>query len=528
MGRNSFNTIAAILLFCMLWQTTDAQNPSTYQPKIEYCNCDFKVDSHFLQLASGRFKPDSIFRLQTDSSFKTTCGYLIVPERRIQNQEYRRYEKKQKKKAETVRNTVKLPFIILHSKNSDKAKDPVLYTSGGPGNSSLSWINGMTRSGIIQQRDVIAFEQRGTRFALPYIRNFELDDAIRESYSKNLNKDSMVLAGLRRYKQELQQRGVDINGYNSDESTADIIDLLKELKIDSVNLYGGSYSASLMLSVLKRSPERVRSLVLDSPLPNFTAIDEDEPANFMEALNKLFQYVANDSSEAKLYPGLREKFHSYFMSITGKSFLHPYAKSGSTDTTKIAYGTNDLLLIIVNSMLSPGFLEKTPAIIQQVINGDHYALIQHRLDRIFNAFTAPDGMRISVYCADEATYQSQQVLEDLYRMYPYLEGFRINDVYKTMCDFWDVAPVAKSSTEPYYSDRPALIADGELDPSCNPLYVQQLMHYMPNAQGFLFKKRGHGVGGKEFYGMIDVFLANPFQEIKPTGEYTSKYLPPPS
>lgn len=45
-----------------------------------------------------------------------------------------------------------------------KKKDPVLFTSGGPGNSSLGWINGMTKSSILKDRDCIAFEQRGTRF----------------------------------------------------------------------------------------------------------------------------------------------------------------------------------------------------------------------------------------------------------------------------------------------------------------------------------------------------------------------------
>jgi hypothetical protein len=129
-----------------------------------------------------------------DSSFHTHCAYMLVPEnRRKQNSPL-----------------IKVAFIVLESKNPVKREDPVLFTGGGPGNSSLGLAAGVTKSTLIRDRDFIAFEQRGTRYAVPYLRYFDLDTALKQSYRNNLNKDSMWLAGVKRYKQTLKAKGIDL------------------------------------------------------------------------------------------------------------------------------------------------------------------------------------------------------------------------------------------------------------------------------------------------------------------------------
>jgi pimeloyl-ACP methyl ester carboxylesterase len=465
-----------IILLTCAFRITCAQKTRLYTPAIEPCECQVKIDS----------------------SFKTQCAYLIVPENR---------NKLNSK-------LIKLPFIVVESKNPAKRKDPVLFTSGGPGNSSLGWATGITRSTIINDRDCIAFEQRGTKYALPYLRLFELDTAIKESYRKNLSKDSMVVEGVKRYKKKLQEKGIDLSGYNSDETVADIHDLLKTLRIDSVNLFGGSYSGGLMLAVLQKDPERIRSLVLDSPLPMFVAIDEDEPANFMEALHVLSLHCEKDSADKELYGSLEEKFTQYFTSITGKIFYMPYVERGTVDTLRVQYTKNELLDVIVNSMLDFTKIKDVPFIITEMIKGKHGIYIKSKLDDIFNKNQAPDGMRISVYCADQSAYNNEDVMRQLYKTYPFLDGYRINNVYKLMCDAWQVPPIKPTTKQPFYSNKPLLSADGEMDPACRPLYMDLIHHYMPNSQRLLFINRSHGVGGKGFYDITQQFLDNPYKRIQ--------------
>jgi pimeloyl-ACP methyl ester carboxylesterase len=431
-----------------------------------------------------------------DSSFHTRCGYLVVPENR----------------KKTNGKTIQLPFILVESKDPAKKKDPLLYTAGGPGGSSLNWASGATKHSIIDTRDCIAFEQRGTHFARPSLWNTELSDAIKDSYRKNLNKDSMVLVGVRRYKKALERQGIDLAGYNSDESVADIEDLLTALQLDSVNLVGGSYSGGLMMAVLQQDPKRVRSLILDSPLPMFGRIDEDEPAHFNEALAHLFEQVKKDSTDTVRYANLKERFEEYFTSIGGQKFSVRYAEKGSTDTMSIEYDRNDLLNIL-NNDFDVSRIRSLPYVITEMINGHHDDYMTRHLDGIFQHDIGPSGMRISVYCADQEGFSDQAVIDELYRTYPWMAGYHINDVYKAICDCWQVPPIKATTKQPFYSNKPALLADGIMDNACAPLYIDMIHHYMPNSQRLLFLNRSHMVGGPDMGRMMQLFLDNPYQKL---------------
>jgi pimeloyl-ACP methyl ester carboxylesterase len=438
-------------------------------------------------------------QVKVDSSFITQCAYLIVPENRNRNNG----------------KMIRVPFIRVYSKNPQKKNDPFLYTAGGPGGSSLNWAAGAARSAVIDNRDCIAFEQRGTHYAIPELRSFELDTAIKESYRRNLNKDSMVVEGTKRYRRAMEAKGIDLSGYNTDETVADIADLLRTLGIDSVNLNGGSYSGGLMLAVLQHDPSRVRSLVLDSPLPTFIPIDEDEPVNFVEALNIVFDRVARDSAALPQYANLKERFTNYFNSIVGKTFYIRYLEKGTTDSLDIAYTKNDLLEPILNRIYPDG-IKTIAAMVLDMINGNHCPYIQVKLDELFRRNSAPNAMRISVYCADQAAYNDEAIIEQCYKIYPFLRGFRINDVYKAMCDCWNVPPIKKQTKQPFYSAVPALLADGLLDNACRPLYIDMIHHYLPNSQRVLFNNRGHMVGGRDFSNMTVKFLDQPFGRIVST------------
>jgi TAP-like protein len=141
-----------------------------------------------------------------------------------------------------------------------------------------------------------------------------------------------------------------------------------------------------------------------------------------------------------------------------------------------------------------------------MIKGNHAPYIRKKLDDIFNRNIAPSGMRISVCCADQAVCHSEEVVQQLWQLYPFLKGYHINDVYKALCECWKVPPVAPSTKQPFYSNIPVLIGDGEMDPACSPQYMSWIKHYMLNAQCFLFINKSHGVGGGTFQQMTQKFL----------------------
>lgn len=471
---NRFSTFAVLSSLFVSFFTPARSQPGVVR-QLETCPCQVKIDS----------------------TFRTRCAYLIVPENR---------KKKNGK-------TIKLPFILVESKNPAKKKDPILFTGGGPGASSLGWVQGAASSLVINDRDCIAFEQRGTYYAVPNLDGPELGQAIQEAYRKNLNKDSMEVVGVKRYKKALEAKGIDLAGYNTDETVSDMHDLLATLKIDSVNLLGISYSGGLMSAVLQRDPTRVRSLILDSPLPIFVPIDEDEPANFGEALNILFDHVERDSTDKARYGNLKARFEHYFNSIESKTFTFPYLEKGAKDTLRVQYTRNELLDYLVNVMYNASRIKQIPAIITEIMQGNHH-YVKEVLDSKLSGYSGPSGMRLSVYCADQTAYHSEQVKQQLYDAYPYLRGYHINDVYQPLCDCWKVPPINPNTKRPFYSNKPALLVDGELDNACRPLYIDRIHHYLPNSQRVLFKLRSHGVGGPDWARLFQAFLTNPYQKLK--------------
>jgi hypothetical protein len=67
---------------------------------------------------------------------------------------------------------------ILHSRSNHPKPDPLVYTAGGPGGSSLQVAQYGGYYRYLDERDMIVFEQRGTRYAQPCLACPEVAEAV--------------------------------------------------------------------------------------------------------------------------------------------------------------------------------------------------------------------------------------------------------------------------------------------------------------------------------------------------------------
>jgi pimeloyl-ACP methyl ester carboxylesterase len=425
-----------------------------------------------------------------DSAHKTHCGYLVVPENRHHPQG----------------RMIKLPFIYVESNNPAKKPDPVLYTGGGPGVSSLHPVTSIARRSLLRERDYIAFEQRGTHFAVPNLECEGAEQAVQQAYLDHRSTDDAVLEAVRQCRQKLVRQGIDLSVYNTDESAADIEDLRRLLKIDSLNLMGISYSGGLMMAVLQKYPEHIRSLILDSPLPEFVNIDEQELANFNEALTAVL-----DSSDSSLAP----RFHTYFGGLNGKVFTISYPLKDGRMVT-LNYGRNELLSIIHSKLEDYDGIKELPQIISDMISGQQERYVKEYFDGVFSGNGGTSGMRLSVYCSDKMAFEDAAIIHQQEIVMPWLAGFHVNDVYRAVCDAWPVKPIDAATKKPFYSNVPVLLGAGGLDDACRPLYNDMIHHYFPNSQRLIFTKRLHGPLLNSFEGDVYIgsFLDKPFERLK--------------
>lgn len=432
---------------------------------------------------------------KADSSLKTKCGYLLVPENRS-------------KKGSGV---IKLPYIIVESPNLNKHKDPLVFTTGGPGGSSIGSVTSIHYFSLIKDRDFIAFEQRGTKYAQPCLECPEINSAIKKSYLENIPQDKMVNEAVLECRKRLVSAGIDLSGYNTEESTHDLIDLINALKLDSVNLIGMSYSGGLMLNVLRKYPQKVRSLILDSPLPLSVNIDEDELANFNEALHITFQFLESESPENI---GLENRWKNYLLGIEGKTFETEILNEKTNKYSKIFYTRRDIIGLVSSKIGNEENRKMLPELIDDMIKNQYKSHMNSYLTDILENENPFSAMRLSVYCSDKMAYANMKIAYQQYNIHPYMHGLWANDITPDMCNCWNVPAIKTENKQSFYSNTPVLLSAGVFDGACRPLYNDLLHHYLPNSKRLLFLKGSHcPLISLEGEGFITEFLNAPHKKI---------------
>lgn len=450
-----------------------------HSPVIEPCPCLMKVDARL----------------------KAKCGFLVVPENR--------------KKPNA--NKVKIPFVFARRPNQDSTKNITLFTTGGPGYATIPVGDSLTyNSGRLAFGGFILFDQRGTKNSIPCLDCEGIDEAIKNSYLLNRSKDSLVAIAVTNCRKKFVKQGIDLSAYNTIESAADISDLKETLKIDSLTLFGISYSGGLMLMVARNHPKGIQCLLLNSPLPGYVNYEEHALFNHNEAINQLFDNLEADSVQNARFPNLKQRFREYFTGISNKKFSISFQEKENQQKHQIQYSKNELLDAVFDRMSNSGY-QSVPEVIQDLVSGHHEKYIQQVLNDKFSGNKSLSyGMRLSIYCSEQIAYSDRAKIKEQDKILPWMAGYPFNNVNHQICDCWKVQPEPQYVKTPVYSKIPALVTAGALDPWTRPFYNRLIKRTMPNAQLLIIKDKAHGAGFGN--GLLNSFMANPYNKLFSTSE----------
>ena len=186
--------------------------------------------------------------------------------------------------------TIQIPIYIFKSRNAHPKTDPIIYTVGGPGSTTMPSAQYMNYYKYLDDRDFILLEQRGNFYAKPHLDCPEWSKALSTSNLPDFDSkksDSLFAAAAQSCRDRLVNKGIDLEGYTTNEIAADINDLVNVLNIKEYNLLTISYSTKIAQVLLRDYPERIRSVVMDSPLPLEANYDEESVKNLLESVDKL-------------------------------------------------------------------------------------------------------------------------------------------------------------------------------------------------------------------------------------------------
>ena len=111
-----------------------------------------------------------------------------------------------------------------------------------------------TFSGLLENRDLILFDQRGVGYSEPSLDCPEIVEASLANLESNLNDDEWLRIDSDARQvchNRLIAEGIDLSAYNSCQCGGDLDDLRRALGYDVWNLLGISYGTRLALTAMR-------------------------------------------------------------------------------------------------------------------------------------------------------------------------------------------------------------------------------------------------------------------------------------
>ena len=209
------------------------------------------------------------------------CGRLSVPEDR----------------STPAGTTIELGVMVVPAASPSPEPDAVFFLAGGPGGAATeSWAPAATVfADVHASRDIVLVDQRGTglsnQLMLPEPPDLDgmADGEIRQVMGDWVDNAFADLPG-------------DYRHYTSRDAADDLDAVRDALGYETIDLYGGSYGATLAQYYLRLHPDRVRTAVLDGGTLLDVPVFEVYAGHSQDVVDRVFARCAADEDCRRAFP----------------------------------------------------------------------------------------------------------------------------------------------------------------------------------------------------------------------------------
>ncbi|MCF6506668.1 alpha/beta fold hydrolase [Blastococcus sp. MG754426] len=398
---------------------------------------------------------------------------------------------------------IQLAFAVVRSDSGSPAEDPVVYLSGGPGQSTLELVPqafGQLYEPLTANRDLVLVDQRGTGLTEPSLACDEYSSWVRESLGSDLPPEELeaqAVGSLEECRQRLVDEGVDFSDYNSAASAADLEDLRVALGYDEWNLYGISYGTRLAQAALRDHPEGIRSVVLDAAYPVDADLYEETPGNAVRAMDALFATCADDAGCAARYPDLEPRFRALVDELNASPAPITVVDPANGQRIEDELDGDSLVGFLFQTLYSTELLAHLPEIIAAADDGQYgtIGLLLGALTQQLDLVSL--GQQLAVQCQEEVPFGSREEAAEAAAEHPLVEGFfegapTLGPGVFDVCSSWDAGEPGPGADDPVTSDVPALVLAGILDPITPPRWGEEIAAGLSAGSFVEFPFTGHG------------------------------------
>ena len=426
------------------------------------------------------------------------CGYVSVPERH------------DKPEGPVIR----LPVAILRATTDTPYPDPLFMAQGGPGGDAFGIFPILIgQNANVLNRDIVIFNQRGTRYAEPSLLCTESFDASEEILELSSDEaDARSLAALSACYDRLTEDGIDLSAYNSVENAADIEAIRLALGYDEYNYYGVSYGTLLGLHLMRDQPQYLRSVILDGVVPTNVNFILHVAANTDRVFSNIIQTCENDENCAAEYPNLEQRFFALVKTMNESPTMIAIKDPETGNRVQARLDGDALVDVLFQAFYLPDSYAIFPKLVANLEDGD-YTFIRGIWPLFAFDRTISEGMYFSVICAEDAGFNLSDANVDGIRPY-FANGVEEElQSYLDACEIWQVDQLPASVNDAVNSEVPALLLSGFYDPITPPEFADVVAESLLNAYVFVEPTGSHGVAFDNACTneILRQFLENPLQ-----------------
>lgn len=398
--------------------------------------------------------------------------------------------------------TIEIAFVRYRTTHPDPGP-PVFFLAGGPGGSGIDGaavLGSHPQVRLLEGRDVIGVDQRGTGLSAPDLtvdvgdHTLPADRAVTSAEMK-----AAVRRAAEATRRHWTERGVDLDAYNTEESAADLDAVRRALGLPKIALWGTSYGSHLGLAYLRRFGDSVERAVLSKVEgPNHTF---KLPSTVQHHLEEVHRLAAGDPTAARATPDVLGTVRALLEQLEDRPAVV------EVDGQTVAIGPLDLQIALSRALASSQTVAEIPAQLRRLSDGDWSALAIQALDHRQVGIYA---MALMMDCASGASPERWRRLDREARDPNLLLGDALlAPFYLEACRGAGDPDVGADFRSPLASDVPVLFVSGTLDVRTPPSNVEELLPGFPNARHLLVENAGHEsreLMSPEFRGLLQAYL----------------------
>jgi pimeloyl-ACP methyl ester carboxylesterase len=385
-----------------------------------------------------------------------------------------------------------LRVAIVRSSALRSEPDPVVFLDGGPGGAATEDYPAVAPALALlrKRRDILLIDQRGTGGSnalgcqpAPDADAPRTPPARGSDIAASAAMVQQCLAALRMHAAP--------EHYTTSDAIRDLEAVRQALGAPQLDLLGISYGTRVAQQFAARYPAAVRSVVLDSPVPNTLALGSEHARNLEHVLKALFARCSADNRcresfgdpYATLYQ-LRDRLRARAQSLTIRD-------PASNQPLSLDFGAEDLAAVVRIDAYSPVTAALLPLALSQADHGNFAPLVSQKksiADDLGSQITG--GMELSVVCAEDADLLAPRP-EDAATL---LGNEQIAKI-QSACKLWPRGERPADFHQPLASGLPVLILAGQYDPVTPPAYGSAMLRTLSNARLLLAPGQGHVVIG---------------------------------